>query len=108
MTTKEIKSELKSFGVNIGQTRVAYKDMMMARNEGLHRSEQTYCNVVVSGVIVTKERGMDMWFVDFTNTLSNDCSYNDLCNNTKSFNNYLVSKGYNTEYFNGSQITING
>jgi len=109
MTTKEIKKEVKTFGLNVGQTRVALKDTMMVKHE--FAIDPTYTDVTVKGVMVEKERGMNIWYVCFTNTMTftnGVGDYKSMCDNTKLFNDYLVSKGYETEYSNGSQITING
>ena len=109
MTTKEIKTEIKSFGLNIGKRKTELKDTMYVKHE--FAIDESYDYVAVKGVVVTKERGMNYWNVDFSATMkftNGVGNYEDVCKSAKMFNDYLVLKGYNTEYLNGSTLIING
>lgn len=107
--TKNIKNLIKEIGFNVGQTRKYYLDTLYVKHAQKYACELEQHETIVVGVMVKKVRGFNEISIDcstimeFVNGVGN---HTQAVQDAKKINDYLVSKGFKTNYYNGMSLTV--
>ena len=106
MKTSEIKNHIVKLGFILGKEKNTSLSSLDVKNNGKYASEMKVKKIVKKGVVVKKERGMDMIVIDCMPMFSNEFNYEEVKKIAKKINDYFAIKGVNTEYYNGTRLYL--